>query len=277
MQRQIITATWNLIRRESTQTPSDRLLEDVQLLVESQQTALEQVSQLSQSIEDAESAAHLDEVRRFMLQALQHLSAAAAPQVDSLPPALEAEQASYQGLLKLQAREHEVVRSQNRSSSSSSAASRRLQQQLQQLELNDDVNRYETQRQAQAQSDQPQQELKRTLSRLRDLARRQQDVNRQLQQQQTALQEQSTPEQQDEVQRQLKRLRDQQQQLLRDADELQEELAQADSQPELQSTRQQLQDSRQRLQQSSQALEEGDVCAGPFTGNPRRTRIEANR
>ncbi len=191
---------------------------------------------------------------------------------------MQAEQASYQSLLRLQAREHEVARSQSRSQSrSSSAASQRLQQQLQQLELENDENRYETERQAQAESSEPQQQTERTLSRLRDLARRQQDINQQLQQQQVALQEQADQQAADELERQLKRLRDQQEQLLRDADELQQELADNETPRELQTTRQQLEDTREQLQQSAEALSAGDVAQALAEGTRAQRQLSEAR
>ncbi len=259
LQRQIIAATWNLIRQETSPAPLESLSEDATVLLEAQQDALQALEEFRPSTDDTASDADVAQVRESMQQATQHLSDATAPDREPLQPALAAEQASYQGLLKLQAREFEVARTrQNSSSTSRSASSQQRQQQLQQLQLDNEQNRYETERQAQAPQSEREQEMTRTLSRLRDLARRQEDLNEQLQQQ-IALQEQTPEEERDELQRQLKRLREQQEQLLRDADELRQDLAQSENQREMQSTRQQLDESRQRMQQSTQALSEGQV------------------
>ena len=71
-----------------------------------------------------------------------------SPAREPLQPALKAEQAAYQALLKLRAREHSVVR-QNQRQQRGQAGARRSQQQrfqMQQLDLSNEENRYETQR-----------------------------------------------------------------------------------------------------------------------------------
>jgi hypothetical protein len=69
-------------------------------------------------------------------------------------PALSGEQSAYQELLKLRQREHQVAqgRSQGRAAN---ANSQRFQQQLQQLQLTQRENRYETQRLAQSREQSP--------------------------------------------------------------------------------------------------------------------------
>ena len=60
---------------------------------------------------------------------------------------------------------------------------------MDELELDQDENRYETQQQAQQQSEEQQQEreVRQVLNRLRELARRQEDLNKELAQLQSAL------------------------------------------------------------------------------------------
>ena len=100
---------------------------------------------MAEALRDAQSKANLDAAVKAMKLAETHLTSAVNGEDPSkLKPALAAEQAAYQALLKLRAREFEVSRqrSQQQSGSSGSAS----QQQLNELELTNDENRYEEQK-----------------------------------------------------------------------------------------------------------------------------------
>ena len=271
LQKQIINGTWNVMRRETSGELTDQFTDDVTLLVESQSTALEQVDELAARLDDELSTQYSAEIRKHMEEAIKQLSTAVDDaSVASLQPALAAEQASYQALLKLRAREHEVVRGQQQGSSGgSSAGASRSREQLQALELDNEQNRYETERQAQS-DDSPQQEQQRevrqVLNRLRELARRQEDLNKQLKQLQTALEEAETEEEREEIRRQLKRLRDQQQQLLRDTDELADRMDQSQNDDQMQQSREQLDETRENVRQASESLAENDVSQALSAG-----------
>ena len=85
-----------------------------------------------------------------MQTALDHLSKASEPNATAeLTPALASEQSAYQELLKLRQREHQVTQGRNQGRANN-ANSQRFQQQLQQLQLTQRQNRYETQRLAQS-------------------------------------------------------------------------------------------------------------------------------
>ena len=280
LQKQIINATWKLIRRETAEAVTPVFAEDVAVIVESQQTAIDQVQQLAQQLSDSESQQHMLDVRREMQTSLRELANAFSESTTQpLTPAMQAQRAAYQALLKLRAREHEVVQSQSSSSSSSSrSASRsRFQQQLQQLKLDNEQNRYETQRQAQEQEDQQQTELRQALSRLRELARRQEDLNKQLKELQTALEQAETEQEREEIQRQLKRLRDQQQEMLRDTDELMDRLDESQNQETLQDTRDQLEDTREQLRDSAESLQRGEVTPALASGTRAQRELEEMR
>ena len=265
LQKQLVAATWKLIRRETSSQATAEFEGDARLLVESQQEALNQAEQLAERLEDDESRDHLDDAREQMTKALAELSTAAdGPATASLPAALAAEQAAYQALLKLRAREFEVIRQNSRQqgqqSGSASGSGNRSQQQLSELELSTDENRYETQSRATApdqNADQAQREMRDFLNRLRELARRQEDLNDRLQELQSALQAAQTEEEREELERQLKRLREQQQDMLRDTDELAGQMEQSDNRQQLEQSREQMEESRRRVQQASEALDEG--------------------
>ncbi len=279
LQKEIINATWRVIRRETRDQPTAEFDSDVALLHESQTTAMQQAKELGQRLNDPQSQQHLQDVLTHMQTAADELSAAQkGPAVDALQPALAAEQAAYQALLKLRAREHDVTRSQSSSSSSSrSASSQRFQQQLQQLQLQNDQNRYETQRQAEEQQDDAQREVRQILSRLKELARRQQDVNKRLKELQTALQQAETEEEREEIREQLKRLRDQQEELLRDTDELVDRLNEPQNQEQMQEAQQQLEQTRDNVQESSESLQRGEVSQALSAGTRAERQFEQVR
>ena len=72
-------------------------------------------SALAERVQDEKSLEHVAEAFEQMQKAVDALaSARTEPAREPLTPALAAEQAAYQALLKLRAREHEVVRQQQR-------------------------------------------------------------------------------------------------------------------------------------------------------------------
>ena len=71
--------------------------------------------------------------------------------VGKLHPALVAEQVAYQALLKLRAREFEVIRNHSRQRSSRGSGAAAFQRQLDQLELTNREDRFEEQSRARKQ------------------------------------------------------------------------------------------------------------------------------
>lgn len=265
LQKQIINATWNLIRREQSPTPSERFSKDVKLLAESQQSAIQMAEGLGERLRDATSRSRLQEAVGFMGEAADLLeSGADRGKIESLKPALAVEQAAYQSLLKLRDREFDVSRSNSQQQGGSSgAAGSPSQRQLQQLELTNDPDRYEQQRSAQsdAQSQQQrqQQELRQVLNRLRELAQRQNDLNERIKELQSALEAAAEREKREELERQLKRLREQQREILRDTDELQERMERESNRDRMQEALDQTRETRENVRRASEALEEGQL------------------
>lgn len=269
LQKEIINATWRVLRDQNAGRTDSERSEKVQLIAESQATALEQLQELASQINDPESRRFVEAVDQHMTEAIEHLQhAEAAPgEAGPLREALSAEQASYQALLSLRAREFQVTRSQQSQGSSSSSSSSRRQQQLEQLELDSEDNRYETQQQAAApQEDGQQREIRQVLSRLRDLARRQQDLNEQINQLQSALQQAESEQQEEEIRRQLKRLRDQQQELLRETDELSQRMQQPENRQAMDESRRQLEQTRENVRRASEALQQRDAAEALSAG-----------
>ncbi len=266
LQKEIINGTWKLVRRETGAKPTDKLAEDGKVLKESQQSAIEKADQLAERLQDAASKASLEQAKRLMKDAEKQLTEVADnASIKALNPALTAEQAAYQALLKLRAREFQVIRNNSRRQQQGGRASgnRMSQRQLQQLELTSDENRYEEQRSARAreenlsQREREQRETRQVLNRLRELAQRQSDVNERLKELQSALEAAKTAQAKQEIERQLKRLRDQQQQILRDTDELQERMEQEENRERMADAREQIEQGREHVRQASDALEQG--------------------
>jgi hypothetical protein len=276
LQKQIIAATWKVIRDQQDAQVSETFVTDTELLAESQEQAIELASELASATEDEQSKQLVETLTEQMQTAVKQLRQATA-QVSKSPltPALNAEQAAYQTLLRLRAREFEVSQSQRQQSqSSSSASAQRRQQQLDQLELENDENRYETQSQATDSTQQDaQSEDRQILSRLRELAQRQEDINKQLAQLQSAIKEAKTEEEKEEARRQLKRLREQEQELLRESDELADRMQQQENQEnneQISQQSEQLEETRENLRRSSEALEQDNVSEALAAG----TRVE---
>ena len=279
LQKQIISATWKIIRRETRAEVSAAFADDVTLLVESQQAAIEQMNELIAELKDAQSKKYAADVVEDMKTAVIRLMKTHEDQkAELLTPALGAERSAYQGLLKLRAREHQIVQQQQSSQSKSKGSKSASQQQMDQLELDNKKNRYEAEQKAnqQEQEQQNREELQ-VLNRLRELARRQGDLNQKLKELEHELKAAKTKEEQEEIERQLKRLREEQQELLRDVDELKDRLEKPENQQEMADTREKLEDTRSKVRQASEALKEGKLSQALNDGTRAERELEQLR
>jgi Domain of unknown function (DUF4175) len=261
LQKQIISATWNIKKQIDLSGGTDDQKEDLNVVRQSQNDALEQARTALAEAEDPASAEALEAAAGHMETALDRLvQANELPSIGELTPALGAEQSAYQELLKLRQREHQIARSQSSSrSASANSSSSRSQQQLQQLELTQEENRYETQRMAQSREQATQREDLQVLNRLRDLARRQNEMSERLREAQAALREAENEQQKQEVLRELRHLRDEQLEAMRDVDELQQRMESPENRRRMADAQQQLDESRSDIRQSTEELEQGMV------------------
>jgi hypothetical protein len=266
LQKQIVGATWKLLRRETGDQPTAEFAADAAAVAESQQQAIDQLSELAGQLNDDQSQEFVEQAHGFMDKVQEQMAAAAADgELKPLRPALSAGQSAYQALLKLKTRQFDVSQSnqgQPGQSGATSGANSASQRQLQQLELSADENRYETQSRAQSAANQNAQQLdesRQILNRLRELARRQQDLNERLRELQSALQAAETEAEKQQLERQLKRLRDQQREILRDTESLDNDVQNSPNGEQLREAAQQLDQTRSRVQDASQALDEGQV------------------
>jgi hypothetical protein len=283
LQKQIINATWKVIRREVAEKLTPSFADDVTQLAESQQQALSQATALAERVTDSESRGHVARVTQAMQTALTHLEEARDDAArEPLPTALIHEQAASQALLKLRAREHEITRQQQQQQQPGQQAnqgrSAQQRQQLDQLDLKEDENRYETQRMAQSQQEtSADREDRQVLNRLRELARRQHDLNDQLKDLQSALEAAETEEKKEEIRRQLQRLQEEQEQILRDTDELQTRMDSPENQERMQEQRQQLEQAREQVQRAAESLQERQPTRAAASGTRAEQSFEELR
>ncbi len=259
MQKEIITATWNLRRRENPAKPTPAYKKDAGVVHESQGEAIEKARAMAEEMQDDKMLALVTTAATAMESAEKTLKEAVDKNaLEPLPKALEYEQQAYQALLKLQAREYQVTRSQSQSASSRSRQ-QRAQQQLDQLELKDEENRYEQESEAEPMMNEEQREALQVLNRLKELARRQQDMSERIKELQSALSEAKTQEEKEKLERMLKRLQEEQQQIVQDTDELRQRMAQPENQSRMAEARQQLDQTRQQSRETSEQLEQRNL------------------
>lgn len=285
-QKLIINATWKIIRQEIGSQRSDTFSDDLNQVTASQNDARQQLLTLQEQLNDQRSVDFAAAADDSMQQAINHLQQAASdddPQ--PLNEAVAAQQAAYQALLGLRAREFQVSRSQPAASSGGAGgAQQRRQQQLNELQLQNDINRYETQSQAQDRSQSQEPSAQREVSeRLRELAQRQEDINQQIAELQAAVELAQSEQERDEARRQLQRLRDQQQQLLRDTDELTQridELQRSEQGAESESLQQageQLETTRENVRRTAESLQQEDPSAALASGTRAERQLDETR
>ncbi|MBN2317048.1 MAG: hypothetical protein JXM79_24185 [Sedimentisphaerales bacterium] len=259
LQKQIISATWNIKRQADLSGSLNDQKEDLDVVRQSQADVLEQAQSTLTQTQEPSAIKALQTATKHMETSLDHLVEAGSSSTTSeLTPALAAEQSAYQELLKLRDREHQVTQSRS-ANASSRPRSARSERQLQQLELRQRENRYESERLAQSQEQTTQREDLQVQNRLRDLARRQSEMTDKLKETETALRQAQNEREREEINRELRRLRDEQLEALRDVDELQERMERRENRQRMADTRQQLDQSRSRIRQSAEELERGMV------------------
>lgn len=262
LQKKIINAAWTVVRRENDRQTS-KLASDSAALAESQELAIAQLNELMAELGDPKSQRYAADALEAMESARQKFTSTGEQKsLDDLRQGLSSAQLAYQGLLRLRAREHEIVRAKAAHGSGQS----QQKSEMNNLELEEDENRYETQSAPTPEEEAATREDRQILNRLRELARRQNDVNARIKELQTALEDAKTEEEKAEIERRLKRLREEQQEILRDTEELAQRMDQEENQERMNSEREQLEQARQNARQASEALKEGQVSRAAAEG-----------
>ena len=271
LQKQIISATWKLQKNAaSPQFPAD-----VGVVGQSQQQALQQAEAEAGKRTGPRALAQWGAITKSMAEARADLERAEKTPA-ALTAALANEQAAYQALLKVQARENNITRSRSRNGGQG-GGQQGNQKQIDELDLAQSENRYETQRQAKAPQSPERREQNQVLNRLQELARRQQDVNERLKELQTALQAARTEQEKEDVRRQLKRLQDEQRQMVADMDEVRQRMDRPENQSAMQEQREQLDRTRDEAQKVADAAGQGAVSQALAAGTRAQRDLQQMR
>ncbi len=265
VQKQIVTAAWNLQRRDpDLKLPAEQAA--VQTLLESQTSAHEQFEQLSESLAEAVPADRIRTIFEQMTKAIDEFTTLQSTgELKHLDAALQAARGAYQGLVRLRPHDHRMMKG-GQSGGGGGGGGSSSQQQMEQLELTEQ-NRYETEKSARKQNDTSQQkEQLAFLNRLKELAQRQQGLNEKLKELDAELRTAQSKEEREELERQLKQLRDEQQDLLQDADALRNKLEQSKNSDKTADTRKQLEQTRQQLVDATESLKEGRLSQALSSG-----------
>jgi len=274
-QKDIISATWNLKRRDSD---DEKLAEDIQVVLDSQGELLGLLEQASALLQDAESGGKAYQANEAMEAAADSLAKAKDASGDAVGQALSEaiidEQTALQHLQQLRENEFRVSRQQarqQRQQQQGRGNSNRAQRQLDQLEMQDTRNNYELESKAERQQQQAQQqgeraEQRQTLNRLKELARRQSDLNKRLQELQIALLDAEDEAERERIERELKRLQDEQRNLIDDLDEVQQRMDSSQN-DELAESRQQLEQAREQMEETARNLEQQQLSQAANSGS----------
>jgi len=270
LQKEIISATWNTRRGQSGSAISDKGHEDLQIVLSSQEDAIAQTDQiLEAAAQEPPTAEILTQAKEAMEKAADNLYDAVHDRsMTALSKALIHEQTAYQLILKANPKESSVTQG-----GGGGGGGGRSQQQLNQLEMTEEQDRYETQSQASGMQNEQQNEALQNLNRLKELARRQEDLNERLQELQTALNEAESQEQEEEIERELKRLRDEQRRMLEDMDDLNQRLAENES-PENAEAMSQLDQVREQAQKAAESIEEQEISDALAAGSRAQEGLE---
>jgi hypothetical protein len=283
LQKKILSATWNLLRGipKSSTHASQSVQEQLPILLESQNQALEQTEALKEQLQAPNAAQDLLKVQSSMREAIAELnqSGSETPSI-ALRGAIKQMRGAYEGLLRLRAREHEVSQSQQQQSSSQksqSASQRNRQEQIQQLQLEQDPSRYEEESQPMSEEANSERERRQVMNRLDELARRQEDLNEQVRELDLALQSAKDEQEKKELEERLEQLREDQQELVEDADELLERMNEPESRNALEESRRQIENAREQMQQSERQLREAQPSAALNSGTRAEQSVDQTR
>jgi len=250
--------------------------DDALVVRDSQAQALEQAESTASDQRDPRSQALWSAAVKEMEKALSRLNQSTNSPL-GLEEALAAEQAAYEALLKLQEHEYQVMRNRKNRSQGGGGRNERMQRQLEQMDMTQSENRYETQRQAQPPKDNQVREQLQVMNRLQELARRQQDLNDRLKELQTALQQARTEQERDEIRRRLKRLQEEEQQMLSDVDELRQRMDRPENQSRMADERRQLEQTREDVQRAAEASSKGEASQALAAGTRAQRQLQQLR
>lgn len=255
LQKQVVNATWRIIRDVSGGKKMEAAVGDVGVVAESQEIALNQVKEAMEETDDPEMSEALANAWKSMRDALEPLQQARDEAKRSpLNQALEFEQSALEWLQRAQGREHQVARMNQ--PPQGGAGQQQQKQELSALELKQDEKRYEEERQATPEATAEQQENLQVLARLKELARRQEALAKKMQELEEKMRNAESEEEKQELASQLKQLQAEQEQLLRDLDDLGQKMDEATNPESMAEARDQLDETRGQVLDAAEELEQ---------------------
>lgn len=275
VQKQIVTAAWNIQRRYPKFENAEELAA-ADALRESQQHAHDQFEQLSEALAEAVPAEKIRDIFESMSRAIEEFTGVGETREPvHLTNGLQAARTAFQGLVRLKPKDHRIMQGAQ-SGGGGGGGGGASQQQLNQLELDGEANRYETEKSARQQPDASQaKEQLAVLNRLKDLAARQEALNQRLKDLDAELRAAQTAAEREELERQLRQLRDEQQDVLEDADALRNRLEKSSRQDQTTDARKQLEEMRPQLVDAAESLKEGKLNQALNSGT--RAERELNK
>jgi len=260
LQKQIVNATWRLIRDTNAGRVMEAAAPDVDVVHESQSIALDQTKEMMEKAEDAEIKTALTEAWKSMKDVLDPLEQASSEKKRApLNQALTFEQSALEWLHRAQSREHRVMR-QKDPGQPGSASQQAKQNQLMNLELKQEEQRYEEEKQATPEQTAEQEENLQVLNRLKELARRQEALAEKMKEIQKQMDKANTAEEKQELANQLKRLQEEQEQLLRDVDNLKERMESPENSANMAEAKEQLEQTREQVMDAAEKLKEQQLA-----------------
>ena len=255
LQKQVVNATWKLIRDANGGRPMESLAPDAGVVQQSQGIAMEQTKEAMEEVEDAEMKKFLTEAWKSMKDATVPLGQAAEEKKRSpLNQALTFEQSALEWLHRAQSREHQVMR-QN-SPPMAGAPQEANKNQIMDLELKQKEQRYEEEKAASEEQTAEQQENLQVLNRLKELARRQEALAEKMKELQNQLAQAKSESEKQELENQLKRLQAEQEQLLRDLDDLNDRMEKPENAQQMAEAKEQLEKTREQVSDAVDQLKQ---------------------
>lgn len=274
LQKEITNATWRVIRDISGGKKVEDATDDIGVVAESQEIALNQVKEAMEKAEDPELSEALAQAWKSMRDAIDPLQQARDEAKRSpLNQALGFEQSALEWLQRAQSREHQVARQSQ--PPPGGAGAQKQKEELASLELKQDDQRYEEEREATPEATVEQQESLQVLARLKELARRQEALAKKMQELQDQMRNAGSEEEKQELASQLKQLQQEQEQLLKDLDDLGQKMDEATDPTKMAEARDQLDATREQVLDAAEQLEEQKLAEAAQSATRAQRQLKA--
>ncbi len=272
LQKDILNATWKVLREAQLGKPYDALKSDINVIQESQVIAIQKTDETIGKVDDPELKSFFEEAKAHMEAAVKHFQ---IEKPESTTKAIELAYSSvrsaYESLIKARARETNITRSD----SPSQGQPQEKEQQLMNLELKQKEIKYKENTAAEPEKAAEQKENLEVLNKLKELARRQEAIAKKIKELQNQLEEAKTKEEKEQIEKQLKRLQEEQEELLRDLDTLSERMDQDENRANMAEERKKLEETRENIRESAKKLEEQKLADAANSATRAQRELEA--